>query len=78
MLTYIEYIGGSGRLRLETKELEVAVGDGDTKKTINVSKGSDQTSLLFAVRVPGNAADWSDVALQRVGVSVEVYGLINT
>ena len=37
-----------------------------------------QTSLLFAVRVPGNAADWSDVALQRVGVSVEVYGLINT
>ena len=73
-LTNIEYIRGSGCFRLEAKELQVAVSDSNTKK-IMLARTPGQTSLLFPVGVPGNAADWPDVTLQGVRVSVQVYGL---
>ena len=64
LLAYVEDIRCSGCFRLEAEELQITVGDGNAENAkLELSPGQ-AGSLLFSVRVPGNAADWSDVPIQ--------------
>ena len=64
LLAYVEDVGGSGCFRLESEELQITVGDGNAENVKLELSPCQAGSLLFSVRVPGNAADWSDVPIQ--------------